>query len=149
VSLNKVQFIGHLGRDPEVRYTPSGDAVCNFSVAASERWKDKTSGEQQERTEWLRCQAWQRLAEVCGEYLKKGSLVYVEGKLQTRSYEKDGVTHYVTECRLEQMRMLGGRRDDDGGSHESAPPAASRAPARQASRSSAPADDIPDDDIPF
>lgn len=155
MSLNKVMFIGHLGRDPEVRYMPNGDPVCNFSVASTERWKNK-DGEPQERTEWLRCQAWQKLAEICGEWLKKGSLVYVEGKLQTREYEKDGVTHYVTECRLESMRMLGGRRDDDEGGQgqqRSAAPAPAPRPAgggqqRPAPKSSSGFDDM-DDDIPF
>lgn len=152
MSLNKVMFIGHIGRDPEIKYLPNGDAVCNFSVASSERWKDKATGEMQERTEWLRCNAFQRLAEVCGEYLKKGSLVYVEGKLQTRQYEQEGVTKYVTECRLDQMKMLGGRPQQEG---EGAAPAQQRqaaAPAPQ--RQQAPAksrggfDDM-DDDIPF
>lgn len=151
MSLNKVMFIGFLGRDPEVRYLPNGDAVCNFSVASSERWKDKSSGEMQERTEWLRCNAFQRLAEVCGEYLKKGSLVYVEGKLQTRSYEQDGVTKYVTECRLDSMKMLGGRQQ--GGEGEAPAPqqrAAAPAPQRQQApaKSSGGYGDM-DDDIPF
>lgn len=147
MSLNKVMFIGHLGKDPDVRYLPNGDAVANFSVASSERWKDKNSGEMQERTEWLRCNAFQRLAEVCGEYLKKGSLVYVEGKLQTRSYEQDGVTKYVTECRLDQMRMLGGRQQ---GGEDATPDPQQRtsAPAPQRQQPRPPANDM-DDDIPF
>lgn len=151
MSLNKVMFIGHLGRDPEVKYLPSGAAVCNFSVASSERWKDKNSGEMQERTEWLRCNAFERLAEVCGEYLKKGSLVYVEGKLQTRQYEQDGATKYVTECRLDSMKMLGGRQQ--GGEGEAPAPqqrAAAPAPQRQQApaKSSRGFEDM-DDDIPF
>lgn len=151
--LNKVQFIGHVGRDPEIKYLPNGDAVCNFSVASSERWKDKSSGEMQERTEWLSCSAFQRLAEVCGEYLKKGSLVYVEGKLQTRKYEdKDGVTKYITECRIDQMKMLGGRDREGGGEGGEQRQQRASAPAPQ--RQQAPAksgggyDDM-DDDIPF
>lgn len=140
MSLNKVMFIGHVGKDPEVRYLPNGDAVCNFSVASSERWKDKATGEMQERTEWLRCNAFQRLAEVCGEYLKKGSLVYIEGKLQTRQYEQEGVTKYVTECRLDQMKMLGSRPQQDG----DAPEQRQQAPAK----SSGGYGDM-DDDIPF
>lgn len=132
--LNKVQFIGHLGRDPETRHMPNGTAVCNFSVASSERWKDK-QGEQQERTEWLRCSAFDRLAEICGEYLRKGSLVYVEGSLQTRKYEdKDGTERYVTECRLREMKMLGGKPERE----EAQPPARPRAAAAPF-----------DDDIPF
>lgn len=155
--LNKVQFIGHLGRDPDVNYLPSGAAVCNFSVAASEKWKDKNSGEQMERTEWLRCTAFERLAEVCGEYLKKGSLVYVEGSLQTRKWQdKDGVDRFTTECRVGSMKMLGGRQGRDGGEERQRPAAAPAAkPAARPSggvpgRKSEPSgfDDM-DDDIPF
>ena len=87
--VNKVIIIGHLGRDPEMKYTPSGVPVANFSIATSETWKDKNTGEKQEKTEWHRIVAWNRLAEICGEYLKKGSQVYLEGKLQTRSWDKD------------------------------------------------------------
>ena len=94
--INKVVLIGRLGRDPEVRYTADGQAVANFSVATSEKWKDKNTGEMQERTEWHNIVAWRRLGEICGEYLAKGKLVYIEGKLQTRSWEKDGVTRYTT-----------------------------------------------------
>jgi single-strand DNA-binding protein len=157
--LNKVQFIGHLGRDPEVRYLSNGMAVCNFSVASSEKWKDKASGEMQERTEWLRCNAFDRLGEVCGEYLKKGSLVYVEGNLQTRKYtDKDGVERQVTECRLQSMKMLGGRPAEDRtetGHGPAAAQAGSRgapaqrgAPARPAQKSDTGFDDM-DDDIQF
>lgn len=152
MSLNKVMWIGHLGKDPEVRYLDNGDAVCNFSIASSERWKDKNSGEMQERTEWLRCNAFQRLAEVCGEYLKKGSLVYIEGKLQTRSYEQDGVTKYVTECRLDSMKMLGSKPQGDEGGEQRQPRAAAPAPQRQQrqppTKTSGGFDDM-DDDIPF
>jgi single-strand DNA-binding protein len=95
--INKAIIVGNLGRDPEVRYTPDGTAVANFSVATSESWTDKQSGEKKERTEWHRIVAWRRLGEICGEYLSKGSQVYVEGKLQTRSWEQDGVTKYTTE----------------------------------------------------
>lgn len=153
-SLNRVLFIGNLGGDPDMRYLDNGDAVCNFSVAATESWKDKQSGERQERTEWLRVTAFQRQAEICGEYLKKGSKVYVEGKLQTRSYEKDGVTRYVTECRLERMVMLSSRGDTEGEGQQRS----GSAPApRPQQRSAAPTprqqrqggfDDM-DDDIPF
>ena len=122
--INKCIFIGRLGKDPEIKYTPNGDAVCNFSIACSEKWKDKNSGEWKEVTEWVNCVSWQRLAEICGEYLTKGSLVYIEGKQQTRSWEKDGHTNYKTEINLREMKMLeskgGGDRapktteDDDG-----------------------------------
>ena len=111
--INKVIIVGNLGKDPEIRYTPSGMAVANFSVATTDRWKDKTSGEMKERTEWHRIVAWGRLGEICGEYLAKGRQVYIEGRLQTRSWEKDGVTRYTTEIVANEMKMLGTR---DGGS---------------------------------
>ncbi len=104
--LNKAMIIGNLGQDPELRYTPSGVAVANFSVATSEKWKDK-DGNDQEKTEWHRVVIWRKLAEICGEYLKKGSKVYLEGKLQTRSWEDDnGVKRYATEIVVNQMQML-------------------------------------------
>lgn len=156
--LNKIQFIGHLGRDPEVRYLESGVAVASFSVASTEKWKDKTSGEKMEATEWLRVSAFDRLAEVCGEYLAKGSLVYVEGQLKTRGYtDKDGNERTVTECRLQSMKMLGGRPQQEGG--QAAAPAQQQRPAAAPAQRPAPAprpparqsggfDDM-DDDIPF
>lgn len=107
--VNKVIIIGHLGRDPEMKYTPSGVPVANFSIATSETWKDKNTGEKQEKTEWHRIVAWNRLAEICGEYLKKGSQVYLEGKLQTRSWDKDGETRYATEIVAQSMQMLGSK----------------------------------------
>lgn len=109
-SLNRCQFIGRLGRDPEVRAVGEG-SVTNFSVAVSERFKGR-DGTQQERTEWVNCVAWQKLGEVCAQYLKKGSLVYVEGSLQNRSWEKDGEKRTATDIRLTSMQMLGAR---DGG----------------------------------
>ncbi|MGD9224459.1 MAG: single-stranded DNA-binding protein, partial [Desulfobacteraceae bacterium] len=110
--INKAIIVGNLGRDPEMRYTPDGTAVANFSVATSESWTDKQSGEKKERTEWHRIVAWRRLGEICGEYLSKGSQVYVEGKLQTRSWEQEGVTRYTTEIVATTVQFLGGR---DGG----------------------------------
>ena len=106
--VNKVILIGNLGRDPEIKFTTSGDAVVNFSIATTERWtKD---GQKNEKTEWHRIVAWRRLAEICGEYLKKGSQVYIEGKLQTRSWEdKDGNKRYTTEIVANNLQMLGGR----------------------------------------
>ena len=142
--LNKVQFIGHLGKDPEVRYLSSGTAVCNFSIASTEKWKDK-DGEKHERTEWLKCNAFDRLAEVCGEWLKKGSLVYVEGNLQTREYEKDGTKRYVTECRVSQMKMLGGK--PEGERQERAPASAPKSQAKAPASGTGFAD--MEDDIPF
>jgi single-strand DNA-binding protein len=108
-SLNKVQLIGHLGRDPEIRYMPSGDAVASIAVATTDKWRDKQSGEQKEATEWHRVSAFGKLAEIMGEYLKKGSQVYIEGSLRTRKYtDKDGVEKYATDIRADQMLMLGG-----------------------------------------
>jgi single-strand DNA-binding protein len=107
--LNQCQFIGRLGKDPELRYMPNGDAVANFSIACGSKWKDKQSGEQQERTEWIRVTAFKKLAEIIGEYLKKGSQVYVSGKMRTRTYEKEGQTHYATEIIADTLQMLGGR----------------------------------------
>jgi len=108
--LNQVQIIGHLGKDPEVRYLQNGDAVANFSIATTEKWKDKNTGEQREETEWHRISTFGRLAEIVGEYLKKGSLVFVQGKLKTRKYtDSHGVERYSIEIRAESMKMLGDR----------------------------------------
>ena len=103
--LNKVMLIGNLGKDPELKYTASGVGVCTFSIATAASWKD-TEGNQQDRTEWHNIVAWRKLAEICGEWLKKGKRVYIEGRIQTRSYEKDGVKRYVTEIIADQMLML-------------------------------------------
>ncbi len=137
-SLNKVQLIGNLGKDPELKYTPSGVAVATFSIATSESWKDQ-EGNQQEKTEWHNIVAWRKLAEICGEYLKKGKKVYLEGKLQTRNYEKDGIKRYVTEIVADQLIMLDGGGGAGKGSSSStaseAAPMMSEAPK--------------DDDLPF
>ncbi len=165
-SVNKVILVGNLGRDPEVRYMPNGEAVCNFSIATTDTWKDK-SGARQERTEWHNIVMYRKLAEIAGEYLKKGRPVYVEGRLQTRKWQtKEGQDRYTTEIIAEQMQMLGGR---DGGSNASydggmdqggmddynqAPPAQSQARSAPAQSSPKPAaagsgfDDF-EDDIPF
>ena len=111
--LNKAILIGNLGRDPEVRYTPSGLAVANFSIATSETWTNK-EGEKETRTEWHRIVAFGKLGEICGEYLSKGRQVYIEGKLQTRQWEKDGVTRYTTEVVASEMKMLGSKSQGDG-----------------------------------
>ena len=109
-SVNKVTLIGNLGRDPEVRYTPNGAAVCNVSIATTRNWKDKNSGDKVEETEWHRVVFYDRLAEIAGEYLKKGRSVYVEGRLKTRKWQdKDGKDNYTTEIVAEQMQLLGGR----------------------------------------
>jgi single-strand DNA-binding protein len=150
--LNQAQIIGHLGKDPETRYLPSGEAVCNFSLATTEKWKDKNTGEQKEATEWHRITTFGKLAEICGQYLKKGSQAFVQGKLVTRKYtDKDGIDRYATEVRAETLKMLGGRDSSQG--ERSAPPAQRQAaPQRQQRPAAAPApsgfDDM-DDDIPF
>ena len=158
-SVNKVILIGNLGKDPEIRYAPSGSAICNITLATSRVSKDKTSGERQEQTEWHRVVMFDRLAEIAGEYLKKGKSVYIEGRLQTRKWtDKEGVEKYSTEIIAQEMTMLGGRDSGGGGSGgddpgmgapRSAPAAAPRpAPSKPAAKSATGFDDM-DDDIPF
>ncbi len=114
--VNKVILVGNLGADPEVRYTPSGSAVTNIRVATTDQWRDRQSGEQQERTEWHRVVFFNRLAEIAGEYLRKGSQVYIEGRLQTRKWQgQDGQDRYTTEIVANEMQMLGGRGGGGGG----------------------------------
>jgi single-strand DNA-binding protein len=157
-SVNKVIIVGNLGRDPEVRYTPNGSAVCNVSVATTRSWKNKESGDKSEETEWHRVVFYDKLAEIAGEYLKKGRSVYVEGRLKTRKWQdKDGVEKYTTEIVATDMQMLGSREgmgggaaSEEGGSYERAAPAARPAAAaanRPAAKSSGFSD--MDDDIPF
>ena len=161
-SVNKVIIVGNLGRDPEVRYTPNGNAVCNVTVATSRQWKNKDSGEKQEETEWHRVVFYDRLAEIAGEYLKKGRSVYVEGRLKTRKWQdKDGAEKYTTEVIAEQMQLLGSRegagggssddRDDygGGGGQRPAPAARPAAQSRPAALKPATGFDNMDDDIPF
>ena len=115
-SINKVILIGNLGRDPEVRYTPNGSAICNVSVATTRNWKDKTSGDKVEETEWHRVVCYDRLAEIAGEYLKKGRPVYFEGRLKTRKWQdKEGKDQYTTEIVAAEMQMLDGRQGGGGG----------------------------------
>ena len=146
--INKVILIGNLGKDPEVRYMPNGGAVANLTLATSENWKDKTSGETQERTEWHRVVMFGRLGEIAGEYLKKGSKVYIEGKLQTRKWQgQDGQDRYTTEIVANEMQMLdsrGGTSDYSGASSNNAPASQQSAPAAAGGGF----DDF-DDDIPF
>ncbi len=157
-SINKVMLIGNLGKDPEIRYMPSGDAIANLTLATTENWKDK-AGEKQEKTEWHRVSMFGRLAEIAGEYLKKGSSVYIEGKLQTRKWQdKEGNDRYTTEIVANEMKMLGGRASggDTGmdktsttssaGESRPAPPSANATPAKPAGGSGF--DDM-EDDIPF
>ena len=121
-SVNKAILIGNLGADPELRYTPSGSAVANFNIATTEKWKDK-DGQSQERTEWHRIILWNRQAEIAKEYLRKGSPVYIEGRIQNRSYEdKDGIKRYVTEIVAQRMQFLGGRSEPGPSSGPSEPP---------------------------
>jgi len=141
--LNKVILIGNLGKDPVLRYTPDGTPVCNFSIATSDKWNDKNTGEKREKTEWHRIVAWRRLGEICGEYLSKGRQVYIEGKLQTRSWEKDGVTRYTTEIVASDVQFLGKRTDVY---NDPTPPVPDKAPLEQPVLYAVPIDD---DDIPF
>jgi single-strand DNA-binding protein len=151
-SVNKVIIVGNLGADPETRYTPSGDAVTNIRVATTDRWKDKTSGEMKESTEWHRISFFGRLAEVAGEYLKKGSQVYVEGSLRTRKWQdKDGQDRYSTDIRADVMQMLG-RREGGGGPREFEPKPSGEAKggeAKPAAKKPAGKFDDMEDDIPF
>lgn len=114
--LNQCNFIGRLGNDPEIRYMPDGKAAANISIGCSEKWKDKQTGEQKERTEWVRCSAFGKLAEIMGEYLRKGSLVYISGKMQTRKWQdQSGQDRYTTEIVVSEMKMLGGKSDNQVG----------------------------------
>ena len=170
-SINKVMLIGNLGRDPEMRYMPSGSAVCNIVVATSRNWKDKTSGDKVEETEWHRVALFDRLAEIAGEYLKKGRPVYIEGRLKTRKWtDKEGKDNYTTEVIAENMQLLGGREgegggggggrsqgadfdrpsgDGGGGGERAARPAQRPAPQKPAAAKQATGFDDMDDDIPF
>jgi len=152
-SVNKVILIGNLGRDPEVRYTPNGMAVCQLNVATTRSWKDKQSGERQEETEWHRVVFFDRLAEIVGEYVKKGKPIYVEGRLKTKKWtDKEGVGRYTTEIIAESLQLLGGREQGDAAPAPAQRQAQSRAPApaprAPAAKSGTGFDDM-DDDIPF
>jgi single-strand DNA-binding protein len=155
-SVNKVILVGNLGRDPETRYMPDGGAVTNVSIATTESWKDKTSGEKQEKTEWHRVAFFGKLAEIAGEYLKKGSQIYVEGRLQTRKWQdKDGADRYTTEIIADRMQMLGSRQgagggergEREGGGGGERP--AGAAPAKAAASKGGGKFDDFEDDIPF
>ena len=165
MSVNKVILLGRLGRDPEVRYMPNGEAVCNFSIATSETWNDR-NGQRQERTEWHNITMYRRLAEIAGQYLKKGREVYIEGRIQSRKYTgKDGIERTAYDIIANEMKMVGPRDGggaapyDDGGYQQAAPQqnhyqpeapaAAPAAPRRQAPAAPAAAVDDIDDDIPF
>lgn len=160
-SVNKVILVGNLGRDPEMRSFPSGDQIANVSIATTDKWKDKQTGEMKEATEWHRVVLNGRLAEIAGQYLRKGSQVYVEGSLRTRKWEKDGVAQYATEIRADQMQMLGSKQDggerqapaprqqEQGGYRNSGGRAMPAAAPRQAAAAGSGFDDMDDGDIPF
>jgi single-strand DNA-binding protein len=155
-SVNKVILVGNLGRDPETRYLPSGEAVTNISVATTETWKDKASGEKKEATEWHRVSFFGKLAEIAGEYLKKGSQVYIEGQLRTRKYQdkETGKDRYSTEIRADRMQMLGSRAgagvpSDEQGGEPAARSAGAPKPAAAAAKKPAGKFDDMEDDIPF
>lgn len=153
-SLNKVIIIGNLGRDPETRYMPSGDAMTTIAVATTETWKDKQTGEKKEATEWHRVTFFGKLAEIAGQYLNKGSQVYVEGSLRTRKYtDKDGVEKYATDIRADEMKMLGGRaeqqQEQQGYSTPQYQSGNAPAPRQAAQQQQAPNFDDLDESIPF
>ena len=149
-SVNKVILVGHLGRDPEMRSFPSGDQVANVTIACTDKWKDKQTGEAKEHVEWVRLVFNGRLAEIAGQYLRKGSQIYVEGSIRTRKWQdQSGQDRYATEVRVDQMQMLGGRQDADSGDRPTRAPARSPAPPRAPARSQGSGFDDMDDDIPF
>lgn len=159
-SVNKVIIVGNLGRDPETRYLPNGDAVTNITVATTDSWKDKSSGEKRESTEWHKVVFYRKLAEIAGQYLKKGSQVYLEGRLKTRKWQdKEGQDRYTTEIEANEMVMLGGRQGQQGpsegggndynpGNYSGARPEAQASGNRPAPAKTPSFDDL-DDDIPF
>ena len=149
--VNKVILVGNLGKDPEVKYTASGAAVANITVATSESWNDKQTGEKQEKTEWHRVVFFRRLAEIAGEYLRKGSQVYIEGKLQTRKWQdQSGQDRYTTEIVANEMQMLGGRGGEAGARPQQGSGGfRSNAPAQPAAAQPQADNDFADDDIPF
>jgi single-strand DNA-binding protein len=149
-SVNKVIIVGNLGRDPETRYLPDGNAVTNISVATTESWKDKATGEKKEATEWHRIVFYGKLAEIAGEYLRKGAQVYVEGRLRTRKWQdkETGKDRYTTEIAGDQMKMLGSRPNGDAGREREEAPRQEQRPAGAAKKPAGKFDDM-EDDIPF
>ena len=148
--INKVILVGNCGKDPETRYMPSGGAVTNITLATSEGWKDKQTGEQKERTEWHTIVFFNRLAEIAGEYLRKGSQVYVEGSLRTRKWQdKNGQDRYTTEIVASEMQMLGSKGGGGGDSYAPAQSSSSSSSSRRPEPAGAMVDDSFDDDIPF
>jgi len=149
--VNKVILVGNLGKDPDMKYTASGAAIANITIATSESWNDKQTGEKQEKTEWHRVVFFRRLAEIAGEYLRKGSQVYIEGKLQTRKWQdQNGQDRYTTEIVANEMQMLGSRGGEAGARpQQSSSGFRSNAPAEQATSQPQPDKGFADDDIPF
>jgi single-strand DNA-binding protein len=148
--INKVILVGNLGKDPDMKYTASGAAIANITVATSESWNDKQTGEKQEKTEWHRVVFFRRLAEIAGEYLRKGSQVYIEGKLQTRKWQdQNGQDRYTTEIVGNEMQMLGSRGGESSSPSQGGSGFRTNPPAQQAPAQSKPDNDFADDDIPF
>lgn len=149
MSLNKVMIIGRLGQDPELKYTPGGDAVCNFSVATSDKWTDK-AGQQQEKTEWHRVVAWKKLAELCNQYLSKGRQSYIEGKLTTRSWDdKDGNKRYTTEIKASTVQFLGGNQNQNDQQVNQHQASNNQDGAPKSQQETYPDSNFASDDIPF
>jgi single-strand DNA-binding protein len=156
-SVNKVILVGNLGKDPESRFMPNGDCVCNFTIATTESWKDKNSGEKRELTEWHRIVIFRKLGEIAAQYLKKGSQVYLEGRLKTRKWtDKEGQERYTTEIEVTEMQMLGSRQgmgspagNEPSSSGQSDEPADYRPTPKKAGNATKPSFDDLDDDIPF
>jgi single-strand DNA-binding protein len=148
-SVNKVIVVGNLGKDPETRFLPDGKAVCNFSVATTDKWTDKATNEKKEATEWHRISSFGRLAEICGEYLKKGSQVYIEGKLRTRKWQdKEGQDRYSTDIIADVMQMLGSRSGMGGGEPREMRESSAAGESKPAKKPAGQFQDM-DDDIPF
>ncbi len=154
-SVNKVILVGNLGADPETRYASYGDAICNIRLATTETWRDKNTGERREATEWHRVSFYGKLAEIAGQYLKKGSQVYIEGSLRTRKWQdKDGKDQYTTEIRADEMKMLGGRQDGDSAPRQQAAPQQPRPQQQRPQQQNSGGaqggfGDFDDSDIPF
>lgn len=148
-SVNKVILIGNLGADPEIRHMPNGDAVANLRIATSEQWKDKSTGEKKEATEWHTLVAYRRLAEIIGDYVKKGSQIYVEGRLKTEKWQdKNGNDRYTTKVNVDVMKLLGGRRDGEKSSRNESTPAQNQQSSANSTSGGGVFDDF-EDDIPF
>lgn len=143
--VNKWYGIGNLGRDPETKQFSGGSSVTNFSLACEEKWTDKATGEKKSKTDWINCQAWGKLGEICAQYLKKGQQIFVSGRLSVRSYEKDGEKKYITEIILSEMKMLGGKQESQQTQQQSTKTQQQQAePEAQKT-----GDSVPEDDIPF